>query len=112
MRRMVEKILNCYGREVTVTANGETAAVFAFLQPVTGRGENMGKHSVSPLGTEHSGRYVFIGPVEPKLGVDDEVAADGRTFILRRVEIMDGMNGPAYQWAMCVEKGAQDDWSG
>ena len=110
MRRMVEKILRCYGREIQVTSGSETVAVCAFLQPVTGRGQNMSQIGLGPLCTEAPGQYVYIGPVEPEIAAGDVLALDGKEYILRRAERIDGMNGPAYRWGMCVEKGAEDTW--
>ena len=108
MRRMVEKILNCYGREVTVARLGTT--VFAFLQSVRGKGQNMVLKEVGPLGTVQPGQYVYIGPVEPELLEDDVLEAEGKTYVVRRSETVHGAAGAAYQWAMCARGGGADTW--
>lgn len=110
MRRMVEKILHYYGREITVRTPTGELLVRAFLQPVTGKGRDMVEIAMSPLGVESPGQRVYIGPVEPELAVGDELGLDGKVYLLRRIERIDGMNGPAYCWGMCVEKGDFDQW--
>lgn len=84
--------------------------VRGFLQPVTGRGQNMSQINAGPLGTELPGQYIYIGPVIPEVTAEDVLRLDGKEYIMRRAEKIDGMNGPAYQWGMCVEKGAEDTW--
>lgn len=106
MRRMVEKILNCYGQEIMVRRVG--VSVFGFLQPVRGKGENMVLKEVGPLGAGKPGQFVFIGPVEPELVMGDVLEADVRTFVVRRAERVCGTGGPAYQWGICVQKGGAD----
>ena len=41
MRQMIEEVLRRYGQAVTVHLAGGDAVVRAFLQPVTGRGEQV-----------------------------------------------------------------------
>ena len=70
MRRMVEKILRCYGREIRVPRlNGP---VYGFLQYVQGKGQNMVLKEAGPLGMAFTGQYVFIGPAQPELEPDDD----------------------------------------
>lgn len=110
MRRMVEKIFRCHGRQMQAAHDGKTLAVRGFFQAVTGKGQNMARFSVGPLGTEETGQFVYFGPVEPELEEGDELTVEGKEYILRRSEVIDGVNGPAYRWAMCVEKGGAEEW--
>lgn len=108
MRRMVEKILNCYGQELFLQRLGCKAT--AFLQPVQGKGQNMVLKEIGPLGVAHQNQYVYIGPVEPELREDDVLELDGKRYVLRRVETVHGAGGPVYQWGMCVKRGGADNW--
>lgn len=99
---MVEKILRTHGTDMTVVRGTETFRVRGFLQPVTGKNQNMSRITVGPLGREETGQYVYIGPLEPALEPGDEI--EGR--IVRRAESVSG----AYVWAMCVKKGGADTW--
>lgn len=110
MRRMVEKILRYYGREIRIQDGEKSVEVHAFLQPVTGRGQNMIQIGVSPLGADSLGQYVYIGPVMPEITVGNVLELDGKQYVVRRTERIDGTNDPVYQWGMCVEKGAEDTW--
>ena len=107
---MLEKILCCYGRDVEIRRDGENKTVRVFLQPVTGRGENMIRIGNTPLGKEEKGQFVYIGPVEPDLTEGDFIACPEGEFLVRRCEIVSGISGPAYRWGMCIRKGAEDTW--
>ena len=106
MRKMVEKLLTQYGTVVTVAGQ----QVRALFQPVTGKLERLAVPKMGPLGYEDRERYIYIGPVEPELRVDMELAAAGKCCVIRSVHEIFGDNGPVYCWALCVEKGREDTW--
>lgn len=110
MRKMLEKILCCYGQEVELRGEEGSKILRAFLQPVTGRGENMIRIGNTPLGTEEKGQFVYIGPVIPAAAEGELLICREGEFILRRCETVSGISGPAYRWGMCVRKGAEDTW--
>lgn len=110
MQQTVEKFLRRYGSDIRVRSGEQTVQIRAFLQPVTGRGQNMAQIGVSPLGREAAGQYIYIGPLEPAVAEGDGLELDGREYILRRTEQINGVSGPVYRWGMCVEKGAEDTW--
>jgi len=107
MRRMVEKILRCYGQEIRIPRLERE--VYGFLQTVRGKGRNVVLKEAGPLGMAPKGTYVFIGPAEPELQQEDLLEVGGKRFVLRQVEQVWGTSGPAYQWGMCVERGV-DRW--
>ena len=110
MRRMLEKIMDCYGRELEICHDGRTQKVQAFLQPLTGRGENLSKMIPSPLGWEEKGMFVYIGPVGAAMSEGDLLTCPEGEFLFRRCETVEGIGGPAYRWGICVRKGAEDRW--
>ena len=110
MRGMLEKILSCYGKSLEIHCADGVKCVRAFLQPVTGRAENMSAIENSPLGKREKWQYVYIGPVEPAVEEGDMLECPEGKFLLRRCERVDGIGGPAYRWGMCVRKGAEDTW--
>ena len=105
MRKMVEKLLNQNGREVQV-AGMRVRAVF---QSVTGKLERLVQLEPGPLGLHSHQRYLYIGPVEPELGLDMELTAEGKDYLVRSAHRIHGGNGPVYSWAICVEKGRVAD---
>ena len=110
MRRMLEKILGCYGRELELHGENRVCRVQAFLQPVTGHGENQTRIGNSPLGREEKGQYLYIGPVSPAAEPGDLLVCAEGEFLFRRCETVQGVGGPAYRWGMCVRKGEEDTW--
>ena len=105
MRIMVEKLLRQYGMEVRV-AGQDLRALF---QPVTGKLERLALQAPGPLGLEPRGRYIYIGPLEPRLQEDMVLTVAGKDYTVRSVRQITGENGPVYCWAMCVEKGQKCD---
>lgn len=106
MRRMVEKLLVQYGRPVEVGQR----QVRALFQPVTGKLERLADREPGILGLVSPKRYLYIGPVEPGPVEDGELTVDGKGYLVRSVQYIDGDSGPLYSWAMCVEKGRSDTW--
>ena len=105
MRIMVEKLLRQYGMEMRVG----NQAVRGLFQPVTGRMERLALPDPGPLGLQSRQRYLYIGPVEPLVQPDTELTVAGKRYAVRSAHRIEGNNGPAYSWAMCVEKGRRTD---
>lgn len=106
MRRMVEKLLGQYGMDMTL---GDRR-VRGLLQPVTGKLERLSTPETGPLGSEMRMRYIYIGPLEPEPREGLELTAAGKRYHIRSARQIWGNDGPAYSWAMCVEKGREDNW--
>ena len=105
MRIMVEKLLGQYGMDIQVQEH----LVRALFQPVTGRLERLALQDPGPLGLQSRQRYLYIGPVEPQVQMDMELTVAGKRYAVRSAHQIAGDNGPAYCWAMCVEKGRDAD---
>lgn len=103
---MVEKLLAQYGMDVAV---GERR-VRALFQPVTGKLERLAVREPGELGVESRKRYIYIGPLEPRLEEDTALTVAGKGYLVRTAQQIPGNDGPAYSWAMCVEKGREDRW--
>ena len=105
MRIMVEKLLGQYGMDIQVGS----LPVRALFQPVTGRLERLALQNPGPTGLQSRQRYLYIGPVEPEVQMDTELTVAGKRYTVRTAHRISGDNGPAYTWAMCVEKGWNPD---
>ena len=107
MRKMVEKLLKQHGMEIRV----EDCTVRALFQPVTGKLERLAERVPGILGVESGKRYIYIGPLEPEVQEDHQLQVEGRGYLVRSAQQITGNDGPAYTWAMCVEKGREEPWS-
>ena len=107
MRKMVEKLLKQKGMEIRVQGR----IVRALFQPVTGKLERLTERTPGLLGVESGKRYIYIGPLEPEPEEDREIRVEDRSYLVRSVQRINGNDGPAYIWAMCVEKGREEPWS-
>lgn len=110
MQQMVGKILETYGTAVTLQQSGNALAIRAFFQPVRSKSWQYLEGNYSPLGEIPRGQYVYIGPVEPQAQAGDTVKVDGKSYWLRRTELVRDCEGPVYCWGICVEKGGEDTW--
>lgn len=105
MRRMLEKIMACYGSLITLSRDGETRTFRAFLQPsgeesATGRGTAVGQ---VPLGT-----FLYIGTEPVREG--DTLRMGDEDFLVRQAALFQGRDGPLYCRGLCVRKGEADSW--
>lgn len=110
MRRMVEKMMVCHGRDLVLIRGGEQFSLRGFLQPVTGKVERLALVKMSPLGEESRERFIYIGPAEPEAVQDDRILAGNREYRVCTAQVIWGDGEPVYCWAMCVEKGSEDNW--
>lgn len=111
MRSRVDKMLDTYGAELTLTHGTQTAAVRAFFQPVRARGHQYLEGILGPFGEIPREQYIYLGPVTPAAQVGDTLGLGGREYIVRRAELIYGGGEPAYCWGACVEKGGSEAWS-
>lgn len=107
---MVGKILAQYGTAVTLRHGGAEQQIQAFLQPVRSSSWQYLDSSYSPLGEIPRGRYIYIGPVDPKAEAGDELWLEEKAYLLRRTELIRDGGGPVYCWGLCLEKGGEDNW--
>ena len=107
---MIGRIVEKYGTPVTLCREGSTWEVRAFFQPVRSKSWDASDSNYSPLGEIPRGRYIYLGPLDPEAQAGDIIQRNGRQFLVRRSELIYGAKGPAYCWALCLEKGGEDDW--
>ena len=77
MRQMIEEVLRRYGQAVTVHLAGGDAVVRAFLQPVTGRGEQV-PSEMTGLGAVDGRLWLYLGQTAVEPG--DRMTWDGVTY--------------------------------
>lgn len=105
MRRMLEKIMDCYGSTITLTREEDSRVIRGFLQR---SGEKTPELSRSALGGLDRGSYVYLGMTP--LAEGDTLEAEGTAYLVRQAESILGRDGPLYYWGLCVRKGAEDTW--
>lgn len=110
MRRMVEKMMNCYGQDIVVVQGDERKSVRGFFQSATGKVERLAMPEMGALGRESRERFIYIGPVEPEIEQGNLVEVEGRSYHVRSATCIWGDGQPVYCWAMCVEMGGEDLW--
>ena len=108
MQRKIGLILDTYG--VTIIRKEKNAVYRGFFQPVRSKSWQYLEGNFSPLGEVPRGQYVYIGPHTQKLEFGETLKVDGKEYMVRRVEPVHYAQEVAYYWAMCVEKGGEDNW--
>lgn len=110
MQQTLDKLLRQYGNPMTlVTGDGEIS-VRAFLQETRSKSMENTQRQFLPLGEVKRGLFVYIGPAVPAAESGDRVIYQGRTFIMRRTEVILTAGTPVYCWGLCVEKGGDSTW--
>ena len=111
MREMIERILAAYGSEMTITCADGEKAVRAFLQPVTEKSREAMRRSIQMLGELPAGRYVYIGPAEPKLKENAAIVFRGERYSVCRAETLVVAGEALYVWGLLRKEGGDDPWT-
>ena len=107
---MMDKVLQRYGVDARVEHEGGEETVRIFFQPSTSKSWQNMEPIRSPLGKIPGGQYLYIGPAGVEIRSGDRVTVAGKSYILRRAEVIMDASGPVYCWGLCVEKGGDDAW--
>ena len=107
MKKAVEKLLDCYGAEMTLGGNGREYPVRAMLQPTFSKSMQNMEKSISALGVSSKSQYIYTGPAEPMPEEGWYVTRGNRCYRMRKVEVVYWKNAPAYCWGLCVEVGVE-----
>ena len=110
MRKMVEKIMQQHGTDVTIVSKGTEKTARGFFRAVNSKSWQSVESEATMLGEITRGQYVYMGPVGVSIQEGDTLRLGGRSYLLRRVEPYYYGNQAVYQWALCVEKGVNDTW--
>ncbi len=102
MKRTLSDLTARYGR----TVRRGQAEFSAFLNPVTHTSRENLRRAGCDLGEVPAGVYVYIGPLEPMLEVDDTVTADGEDFLVRRAETLLLGGTALYRWGLLTKVGS------
>ena len=108
---MVDKMMSLHGQRLVLVRGGVRKEVTGFLQPVTGKAQRQTVRRMTPLGTDFPGEYVYVGPAEAVLGVDDAVESVDGVFLVRNAQILRKGDQALYCWAMCTKKGSEAPWA-
>lgn len=96
MRQMIEEVLRRYGQTVTVHLAGGDTAVRAFLQPVTGRQEQV-PSEMTGLGAVDGRLWLYLGQTAVEPG--DRMTWNGVTFRVRSSRPWSVGETQLYWWA-------------
>lgn len=103
-----EKFLNRYGSEMVLERQGRK--IRAFLQKSGSVAWEYVQQKFSPLGSIPGGRYVYIGPPEPRVQEGDILTLGETAYEIRRAETVLLGDKALYCWGLCVQKGGADTW--
>ena len=110
MREMTMRMMERYGTVVELCRGSSRWEVKAFFQSVRSKSWDFSDSDYSPLGEIPRGRHVYIGPAEPATAAGDTIRVAGKAYLVRRSELIRDGEGPLYCWALCLEKGGEDNW--
>lgn len=106
MRKIIEDLLEKFGVDAVV----KNTLTKIFLQFSNSKSWDSMNPILTPVGQIPGGQYLYIGPVDLEVAVDDEVEVGGIHYIMRRCEVYQTHEGPIYRWALCSLKGGDTAW--
>ena len=107
MRRIIDDLLQRFGVDALV--NGIPTRIF--LQFSNSKSWDSMNPIITPVGQIPGGQYLYIGPADIPVAVDDEVTVADTDYIVRRSEVYQTHEGPIYRWALCCLKGGEEQWT-
>jgi len=96
MNDWIREILNRHGQTVTLKSGGTEAAAKAFLQPVTGRNEQV-PEEMCGIGSLDGRLWLYLGQEAVQPG--DNILWDNQTFRVRSSRVYHIGDMPLYWWA-------------
>lgn len=106
MRKIIDSMLERFGVEAVV--NGVSTKIF--LQFSNSKSWDSMNPIITPVGQLPGGQYLYIGPAELEIQAGFEVRVGENAYIMRRCEAYQTGEGVVYRWALCVQKGKEDQW--
>lgn len=107
---MVDTLLRQHGTAMVLRRSDGEFPVRGFFQPVRSKSLQSVVSHDTPLGQLDRGQFIYIGPADVAVSQGDTLTVDGRTYVLRRVEIYRYGDEPVYTWGLCMEKGGEAAW--
>lgn len=107
MRKIIDDLLQRFGVEAKI--NGTLTKIF--LQFSNSKSWDSMNPIITPVGQIPGGQYLYIGPVDVEIAVDDEIWLEDGSFVVRRCEVYRTNEGPIYRWALCALRGGDSRWS-
>ena len=110
MNALVEKVLERYGSRIVLHRGEERLGFRGFFHHTASKDWHNMEKVFSPLGQIPRGQYAIIAPASLGLKVGDILEHNGKSYSLRRVEIILVRDEALYSWGLCVERGATSQW--
>lgn len=111
MRRMVGKLLDSYGTQITLIHDGQRLELKGFVQTGGSLSQRSAKRKMTALGEIPGNQYLYIGPADSPAQPGDLLIHNTRQYELRQLETVMYQNTPVYHWGLCVEAGGADTWA-
>ncbi len=111
MKRVISRLVKTYGSTVTVVSQEERQEVKAFLQLVTSKSWQNMERMIPAGGEIKRGQFLYIGPADVPVADARYLECGGRTFRVRRADVIYYKDQPLFIWGLCVEGGPSDPWT-
>lgn len=107
MKKLVQKVLSCYGVTVQVETEDRILSVKGFFRFVKSDAWQQTQQVFSPLGQVPRGRYIFLLPMGTEVSVGATLSVGQKKYTACRVEETTFFDEQVCLWCLCVEKGAE-----
>ncbi len=106
LANQIKLLMKEAGQQVEIARGEKTDIVYAFLQPLRYKNKMYIELQPSEVGRVDDGCYLYLGPSDAEFLADDILYANGRRFVVQRVEKVYLFSKPLYCWATvrpCVD---------
>ena len=110
MEQLFGRLFSRYGVELSLSDGAESQTVAGVFFSVNSRSWQNMERAFVPLGEVPRGQYICILPASAQVTAGYTVGLDGKSYEIRRAEIVRAGATPVYYWCLCVEKGGEDSW--
>lgn len=110
MKQKVDRLMETYGTDMTITNTKGSKTARGFFRAVNSKSWQSMESEATLLGEITRGQYVYMGPMDVTVAEGDTLTVGSRSYLFRRVEPYYYRNQAIYQWGLCVEKGVNDIW--
>ena len=109
MTELFSLLLESYGSAVTLTRDGRSESLRAFLQPVRSAGAH--RRSWTGLGSVEPGQAVYIGPAGTEIA-GGTLRGAGRRWRVQRSELISLGDEAVYRWGVLLPIGEEESDAG
>lgn len=112
MKALIARLIERYGTPVRSFTDGKYSNFRGFFQLVTSKSWQNMERMFPACGEIARGQFLLIAPPDAPVKTTSVLYIDGKDYNVRRADYILYGRKRLFIWALCVEGGGDDTWSG